>query len=71
MRHLIADVSDVPPVPPLMDRRRVPDRRAVWRGGRRDSDWINRPPDAWSRLEAAQSKASAFKRAVFSVMHLW
>ncbi len=71
MKHIISDITDVPPVPPILDRRRNPDRRAVWRGGRRDSDWINRPPDALARLEAKQSKAAAFKRAVFSVMHLW
>jgi hypothetical protein len=71
MKHLIADANDVPPAPIVMDRRRTPDRRAVWRGGRRDSDWVNRPPDALTKLEASQSKAAAFKRAVFSVMHLW
>jgi hypothetical protein len=71
MRHIIADVSDVPPAPVVLDRRRTPDRRAVWRGGRRDSDWINRPPDALTKLESRQSKAAAFTRAVFSVMHLW
>lgn len=30
----------------VADRRRIPDRRAVWRGGRRDSDWEHRPVDA-------------------------
>lgn len=30
----------------VADRRRVPDRRAAWRGGRRDSDWEHRPQDA-------------------------
>jgi two-component system cell cycle response regulator DivK len=30
-----------PPAPP--DRRRLGDRRAEWRGGRRDSDWTGRP----------------------------
>jgi hypothetical protein len=71
MKHIISDIADVPPVPPVLDRRRNPDRRAEWRGGRRDSDWVNRPPDALAKLEARQSKANAFKRAVFSVMHLW
>lgn len=30
----------------VVDRRRIPDRRATWRGGRRDSDWEHRPADA-------------------------
>lgn len=30
----------------VVDRRRIPDRRATWRGGRRDSDWKHRPLDA-------------------------
>jgi hypothetical protein len=25
------------------DRRTCPDRRAAWRGGRRQADWVNRP----------------------------
>jgi DNA-binding response OmpR family regulator len=32
--------------PPLPDRRQIPDRRAQWRGGRRDSDWIGHPRTA-------------------------
>jgi hypothetical protein len=71
MRHIIAEVSDIPAAPPALDRRRTPDRRAEWRGGRRDSDWINRPPDALAKLQARQSRASMFKRALFSVTHLW
>jgi len=35
--------SELPPVV-TFDRRRAPDRRVGWRGGRRDSDWLNRPP---------------------------
>jgi|SRR5688500_13706053 CheY-like chemotaxis protein len=30
-------------VPASPDRRQLRDRRARWRGGRRDSDWIGRP----------------------------
>ena len=30
-------------LPAALDRRRIPDRRAQWRGGRRDSDWTGRP----------------------------
>ena len=29
-------------LPVSLDRRRIPDRRAQWRGGRRDSDWTGR-----------------------------
>ena len=36
------------------ERRRQPDRRDRWRGGRRDSDWANRPPDALTRIEQAR-----------------
>ena len=53
-----------------MDRRKNPDRRTTWRGGRRDSDWTNRPPDALTRLEAAQ-KITGWKRAVLSALHIW
>ncbi len=70
MRHLIADVSDVPAPPPMVDRRRTPDRRAVWRGGRRDSDWINRPPSAWEHFDARRQKPGLLRRAV-AVLHLW
>ena len=38
----------------LFERRSRPDRRSQWRGGRRDSDWLNRPLGALSRLERAQ-----------------
>jgi hypothetical protein len=34
------------------DRRRCPDRRSKWRGGRRDTDWTCRPAGAsWTELE--------------------
>ena len=49
------DVSVVPPVV-LYDRRKSPDRRGSWRGGRRDSDWINRPPGALRRFEKLQRR---------------
>jgi hypothetical protein len=32
-----------PPQILTADRRLRPDRRHMWRGGRRDHDWINRP----------------------------
>ena len=49
MRQVI-DVTDVPPVQ-TEERRHRPDPRGVWRGGRRDTDWINRPIGAWRTLE--------------------
>jgi hypothetical protein len=35
---------------PIAERRRTPDRRRRWRGGRRDTDWLNRPLDSLKRL---------------------
>ncbi len=70
MRHLTADASDIPAQPFLVDRRRVPDRRAAWRGGRRDSDWVNRPPDAWEQLESRRRKPGLLHWAS-SVLHIW
>jgi hypothetical protein len=72
MRHIIServDGSDVPVAPPVVERRKTPDRRVVWRGGRRDSDWINRPLDGLTRLEAEHK--SAWRRKIFSVLHIW
>ncbi len=75
MKHIVSSVDDVPPpFPPALDRRRTPDRRAVWRGGRRDSDWVNRPLGAMDRFAAehsAQQARAAWKRRIFSVLHLW
>jgi len=70
MRHIIADVTDVPPPVPMVERRRTPDRRKVWRGGRRDSDWVNRPLSAWQTLEKRRQRPGLLRRAV-SVLHLW
>jgi hypothetical protein len=50
------------------DRRRSPDRRDSWRGGRRDSDWINRPPGAWDRFQKRQQRHGGF---LHFVMSLW
>jgi hypothetical protein len=69
MRHLVLDASDIPGPAAPIDRRRTADRRTVWRGGRRDSDWVNRPPDAWQNLERRR-KLRALRR-VFAVLHLW
>jgi len=45
---------DLPPVV-VVERRRTPDRRQCWRGGRRNTDWINRPAGAWRHLEQQSS----------------
>jgi len=47
---------------PTIDRRRNQDRRQTWRGGRRDSDWVRRPPGALERLDHPAPKASAWRR---------
>jgi hypothetical protein len=70
MRHIIADASDVPLAPPIVERRRTPDRRTEWRGGRRDSDWVDRPLDGLARIEARHTP-SAIRRVVSTLLHLW
>jgi hypothetical protein len=73
MKHIVSDLGDVPPPAPEMDRRRVPDRRKSWRGGRRDSDWQNRPLgalDRLDRLDEAKAKVKLLRRAL-AALHLW
>ncbi len=70
MKHIVSDIGDVPPPFPHLDRRRVPDRRHTWRGGRRDSDWRSRPLGALDRLDEAKVKVRLLRRAL-SVLHLW
>jgi hypothetical protein len=55
----LGDNTAVPPVV-LYDRRKTPDRRSRWRGGRRDSDWIHRPPGALRRFEQLQRRVVQF-----------
>jgi hypothetical protein len=50
MREHHNPVEDLPIIPVLWDRRRNPDRRAKWRGGRRDSDWTCRRPVSYETL---------------------
>jgi hypothetical protein len=69
MKHMVGDMSDVPPPAPAYDRRRTPDRRRVWRGGRRDSDWMNRPIGGLDRLER-DARGSTWRR-VLSTLHIW
>jgi hypothetical protein len=39
------------PMVVMVEKRHTPDRRAFWRGGRRNTDWFNRPIGAWRNLE--------------------
>ena len=70
MKHIVSDFGDVPPPVPQLDRRSQPDRRREWRGGRRDSDWQNRPLGALDRLDDAKMKVKLLRRAL-SALHLW
>ena len=47
-QHIVGSMDDIPVFG--LERRKRPDRREVWRGGRRDSDWLNRPPGALDRI---------------------
>jgi hypothetical protein len=69
-RHVVSDGLDVPAARPLVDRRRIPDRRAAWRGGRRDSDWVNRPQGTLAQFNRP-SPARTLRRVAYYVMHLW
>jgi hypothetical protein len=53
----------------FVERRRTPDRRTTWRGGRRDSDWINRPPDA--RLPFADDQRPRRWTSMLLMLHFW
>jgi hypothetical protein len=68
VKHITFNLDDVPPMPLGSDRRISLDRRLIWRGGRRDSDWTNRPPNAWAQLDAVDP--SPRWRAVLSTLHL-
>jgi hypothetical protein len=47
------------------DRRRAPDRRDRWRGGRRDTDWtLNRPAGVLDQRGARADWFSALRRLV-------
>jgi len=45
----------------MMERRHIPDRRACWRGGRRDQDWKDRPDGAWSRVAGRTAALLAWR----------
>ncbi len=54
------DLQNVPerlggPCVKAADLRRTADRRTDWRGGRRDTDWSNRPISQWRHREPGGS----------------
>ena len=51
----------------MYDRRASPSRRASWRGGRRDSDWTNRPPGAMEKLERRYRRMSRLRNVLMSL----
>jgi len=63
MPELFEQADSLPIV--VADRRRCRDRRSSWRGGRRDSDWINRPLDSLARIARAQDRATGWWRRIF------
>jgi hypothetical protein len=71
VKHTILQADDLPIAPLLMDRRCNPDRRARWRGGRRDSDWTNRPPGAWARLGAENRPVMRLRQVLSSLNLIW
>jgi hypothetical protein len=52
MHHAAERIEIVPRV--VVDRRHAADRRASWRGGRRDTDWINRPQGEPAQVERGE-----------------
>ena len=57
--------SDVE-APPVVfcDRRRRPNRRVSWRGGRRDNDWLNRPSGVLDRFQRLQRGGGGWRRLI-------
>lgn len=49
-------------LPVTFERRRYADRRAAWRGGRRDSDWVNKPAAAATQAEPHTTRPSVWRR---------
>jgi hypothetical protein len=60
MRADIHVIEDLPPV--VIERRRQKDRRTTWRGGRRDSDWLERPPGALTRMTEPTGWGQVWRR---------
>lgn len=61
VKHIISLDDDVPEAPPRLERRRNPDRRTVWRGGRRDSDWLKRRPDGHLNASGVMAQPSRWR----------
>jgi hypothetical protein len=59
-KTLAAELIGEPPACVSMERRRTPERRIGWRGGRRDIDWKNRPDGVLARVAANHSKWHAW-----------
>jgi hypothetical protein len=53
MEETCTSIEDRPVI--VKDRRCQPDRRIAWRGGRRDTDWISRPPDSLEQFAARRA----------------
>jgi hypothetical protein len=68
VKHIRLESDDIPVLPILMDRRCQPDRRTTWRGGRRDTDWHQRPLGAWDRFGGTPSPRW---QKVLASLHLW
>jgi hypothetical protein len=49
-RTLSAELVGEPAPVVAVERRCAPSRRVGWRGGRRDTDWLNRPPGVLTRV---------------------
>jgi hypothetical protein len=60
MRADIHLIEDIPPL--VIERRHQTDRRVIWRGGRRDSDWLERPPGALARMTEATGWNQVWRR---------
>jgi hypothetical protein len=58
---------DIQARPIVVERRRTPDRRMEWRGGRRDADWLSRPSGALKRLETLHRRASGIRMFLASL----
>lgn len=70
MRHITTSLDceyDPPPIV-MMERRRQPDRRTPWRGGRRDTDWINRPLGAWKRVAHREGRGYTWSQWLFQLL---
>jgi hypothetical protein len=54
-RRRMQPIEEILDSRPVGDRRGSANRRENWRGGRRDSDWLCRPPDVLTPMSQAPS----------------